>query len=173
MTVTIPPLRERPREIAPLARSMLAYVALLTHKHVTLTERAVEALLTYDWPGNIRELKNVIERAAVMCPGDALDLDQLIVADPEVFGRSALAPRQPAKGAATSLEAPSATTTEPTMGLASLREQWNDREKEAIVGALTKTGWNQSRAAKLLGMSRHTLIARIERYGFTRPRGKD
>ncbi|MEN6483901.1 MAG: sigma 54-interacting transcriptional regulator, partial [Syntrophobacteraceae bacterium] len=76
--IVLPPLRERPEDIGPLARKFLAFFGRQNHRaFLGFTDRAMEALVGYDWPGNLRELHNVIERAAILCRKDRVDADCL------------------------------------------------------------------------------------------------
>ncbi len=71
--VEVPPLRERPEDIVPLAKKLLAFFGRANHKSFSdLTPEASRALQSYSWPGNVRELGNVIERAAIICRGDTV-----------------------------------------------------------------------------------------------------
>jgi DNA-binding NtrC family response regulator len=139
--LAIPPLRERPLEIALLARSFAGDRAI--------TERALDALRAHSWPGNVRELRNVIERAALIADGPTIDVDHL-----------GLAPASPAA-------APVAAAV-PATG--SLPEQLAALERQRILDALDACGGNQTRAAEMLGMPRRTFVKRIEEYGIPRPK---
>jgi len=177
MSMTLPPLRERTADIAPIARRFVERAAAASGKRVTLTGRAQRALEGHSWPGNVRELKNVIDRAVVMCKRGELDVDELVLADPEAFGE--VEPRDepmmpPPRGPYGTLPPPRASATlmddAGASGMQNLRGELKSIEKQRILDALAKTAGNQSQAAKLLGMSRYTLIARIEEYGLARPR---
>ncbi|HIE03205.1 MAG TPA: hypothetical protein EYP61_00440, partial [Candidatus Latescibacteria bacterium] len=102
---------------------------------------AMEALLTYDWPGNVRELENVIERALILAGEERITPDLL------PFGR-------PKAGAKVEL---------PDEGV-----NLEEVERELIIQALEKTGWNKAKAAKLLGISRRRLYSRMEALGIKR-----
>jgi DNA-binding NtrC family response regulator len=109
-----------------------------------LSEEALATLRAHDWPGNVRELMTVIERAVLVSQG---------VVGAEQIGRAMLPVGTPAR-------AVSAPTP----------DQAPKSERERIIAALDECGGNQSRAAKVLGISRRTLINRIEEYGVPRPR---
>ncbi len=141
----VPPLRERKEDIAPLVDIFIRQYATLNAKKVRgITPNAMEALVQYDWPGNIRELKNIVERMIVLSSGDMLTLDQI----PEdlLAGSS----RNPRAGAA--LE-----------GLTKI----SDAEKELIRKALAENKGNKSVAAGKLGISRRTLYRKLEEYHLT------
>lgn len=140
VTLRIPPLRERVAEIAALARNFAEQAARSAQRPTpVLSDEVIRALEQRVWPGNIRELKAIIERATllgtsdVVALEDVLDLTEARIADaaPSVFSS----------------------------------------ERDRISKVLADCGGNQSRAAKVLGISRNTLIARIKRFQLTRPIG--
>ncbi len=143
--IHLPPLRERPEDIPALALHFIRYYAAKTRKPVRGLERAaLEALNRYPWPGNVRELRNYMERAVLFCKGNLVALSDL----PECVTGP--------------------TCTAPTQGQPQLR---SIREVEAslIRNVLEETGWNLSRTAELLGMSRGTLYNKMRRHGIRRP----
>jgi two-component system, NtrC family, response regulator AtoC len=149
LSVIIPSLRERPAEIEPLARTFLAAAAAREGRSAPeLTIDAVDALRAWPWPGNIRELKNVIDRAILMAGESSVSA--------EALGLGTAAAKAAAHAA----------------GAVGLREERAAAERRAVVDALEKTGGNQTRAAELLGVSRRTLVSRLQEYGLTRPRKK-
>jgi two-component system response regulator AtoC len=163
LTLVIPPLRERPLEIEPLARTFLAAACKQVERPAppALSPAVLELLRRHSWRGNVRELRNAIERAAALCVGDTILPEHLppsLLA--EVAGSAAAAP------AARSTEAPVRTD-------AALRGELRDLERARITDALERHGGNQSRAARELGISRGTLIARMEEFGLPRPRRRD
>jgi two-component system response regulator AtoC len=142
------PLRERIDDIPVLARHFLAQVAdHLGRRPPTLSPDALSALQAYSWPGNIRELENVIERTVVMCRNDTIDLDDLP-------GELRQAPAEPAK-------ADFGTHHLPTI------------ERQVVLDAMEKTDWNQSRAAVLLGISRKQLRTKMKNLGLMGSDGED
>jgi two-component system, NtrC family, response regulator AtoC len=161
LTLRIPPLRERPLEIEALARHFLAEAASQVGRwpEPQLAQDAIQVLHDHSWPGNVRELKNVIECALLVCTGDEvgvgdLPLDQMRAAEhalaPAIGQRATLAPPRPRP------EAP-----EPAADAA---------ERDRILWALEECAGNQTRAAKLLGISRRTLVSRLGTYNLPRPR---
>ena len=142
--LVLPPLRERREDVLPLAES---FVRRFAKGGATISPQAAAALTAYDWPGNVRELENAMERAAVL-GGDARTIS---VADLPA------ALREPAPP-------PSETADFPADGvdLAAIERAW-------IRKALTHTGGNRTRAAKLLGISRQTLLYRLEKHGIDIP----
>jgi two-component system response regulator AtoC len=150
ISLELPPLRERPAEIEPLARSFLAEAAQRDGLDLPeLAPDALAALKAYPWPGNIRELKNVIDRAILLAGGGTITA--------EVLGLGGAAVSSPAVEAASS-SAPR------------LRQRREAAEREEVERALAQTNGNQTHAARLLGISRRTLVTRLTQYGLTKPR---
>jgi DNA-binding NtrC family response regulator len=151
----VPPLRERKGDITLLATH---FVELLVKElgcpKPRLTRAGIEALENYEWPGNIRELRNVIERAAIFARGGALEFDLPVTGasvDPTSFGP------QYSDG----LDPEYLTESE-----------MRRRERENLLAILQKTGWRikgSDGAAELLGVKATTLVARIKKMGFNRP----
>jgi transcriptional regulator with PAS, ATPase and Fis domain len=166
VSVTLPPLRSRLGDIAPLARHFLRRAARAFGKaEPELTEDAIGTLERHSWPGNVRELRNVIERTALLCE-DVLDVAHLARAVPESFASDQGRPPS-------HVAVPPPAVTRPTSDvgdLATLREEWRAQEAQRVADALAAAAGNQVKAAKLLGISRHTLIRRMEEYGLARPR---
>lgn len=149
--IRIPPLRERREDIPLLADNILAKLADRMGKPPKRASDAVMSLLAgYDFPGNVRELENILERAMIYCEGGEIGVEDL---DPALArtGAGALA-AQPATARADK------PAVEEDASLESL-------EKEAIKKALERFGGNRSRAALELGLSRRTIHYKIKRYG--------
>ena len=179
VTILLPPLRERPLDIAPLARH---FIALFCHKiglsPPELSEGSLQRLREHHWPGNVRELKNVIERAAFLHPGarilpEHLVLDASPSSDPAGPGanlRGASDSGPTAKGA--TYRRPSQRGTAPAVleisRAVSLAPPADPRQR--VLEALASCGGNQTRAAKLLGFSRRTLVNRLREYQLPRPK---
>jgi len=145
-SMRIPPLRERPEDILPLTRYFVRNYNEEFHKNIQKVSKGVEEFFTgYNWPGNIRELKNVIERAMILGDGDTLLMEHLpmeIVGQASKLGRTIEGIRIPPEGI--SLE----------------------KVEEALVRqALKITNGNQTRAAKLLDISRDALRYRMQKFG--------
>jgi NtrC-family two-component system response regulator AlgB len=76
--IALPPLRDRQDDVAPLAERLLQFFGRANHRNFSgFTEEALQALRNYAWPGNIRELRNIIERAAIICPADRIGIEHL------------------------------------------------------------------------------------------------
>ncbi|HSN31025.1 MAG TPA: sigma 54-interacting transcriptional regulator [Kofleriaceae bacterium] len=149
MSIIIPPLRERKAEIVPLAQQFLADMARRLDRAVPRLSEAASALLRdYSWPGNVRELRNVIERALILATADVIDVADL----PQDKMSVAFAP-------------PPAPAPE-----ASVAESPDAEERREILEALETCAGNQTHAAKLLGVSRRTLINKLEKFALPRPR---
>jgi DNA-binding NtrC family response regulator len=149
ISFSVPPLRERKADIDALASHFVSRAAREQQRETVpqLTEAVLQRLREYAWPGNIRELRNVLDRAVVLCDGPALTPAHL---PPKLV--------QPA--AASGSEDPR------TRMIRELEEY----ERVRILDALTKSQGNQTQAAELLGMSRRTLVTRLTQYNFPRPR---
>lgn len=146
LEIVVPALRKRPEDIPELAEYFLnRYVAETGSKIKGFTPRAMEELLRYRWPGNVREMKNVIERAVVLTRSDYIDHTDLLLSKLRTAGDTDSGMIEAANG-----------RSEP----ASLA----DMEKQYILEVLRQTGWNKSRAAIILGIERSTLDRKIRRY---------
>jgi len=158
ISLLIPPLRARVDEIEPLARSFAEAAAKLSERPVpTLSPAAIKLLRTYPWPGNIRELRNAIERALLLSTGDAITPEDL--------------PLEKMRGTPVAMERvpDAAPRIAQSFAVAPLDEQ-SRQDYERIVESLSLCSGNQTRAAKLLGMSRRTFCARLKAYNIPRPR---
>jgi DNA-binding NtrC family response regulator len=173
VSLHIPPLRERPRELLALADAFLTRAATaLGAPGLRLGVAARLALARHAWPGNVRELKNVIERAALLANGDEIGDGELGLARsvPRLVGGE-LAPggaarSAPPAGAAVTAALP--PTGNAALDAPSLHEQVDALERRRILDTLERCGGNQSEAARRLGVSRGTLIARLARYRVSR-----
>jgi two-component system response regulator AtoC len=144
VTIAIPPLRERPEDIAPLARHFVARLAHRLGRPLALSEAAIAHLERQPWPGNVRELEHAIERAAVLCDEELLEPDDLLK-------EPLPAPRSPAGGQGA--------------GGGTLREAVEAAERDAIAAALHATDGNRREAAERLGVSLRTLFYKMQRLG--------
>jgi DNA-binding NtrC family response regulator len=142
--IEVPPLRERRDDIPLLANYFLQrlWQDLDNGKDLELKEEALEKLSSYDWPGNIRELKNVLERALFVSEGNSIELSDIQLPD-----------EQPPAGA---------------IGLTD--RNLKELEKEAVIEALEKTDYIQKDAAKLLGISKRVIHYKIQQFEIKHPR---
>ena len=127
-------------------------------------------LTSYEWPGNIRELRNACERAVLLATGSVIERHHLTVDDPR-----RAAPGQRFRSSPTIPPPPGYSTTPPSAAdmPSQVRATVAELEKQRILEALEKCAGNQTRAAELLGISRRTLINRLDEYGIARPRKRD
>lgn len=146
LTVAVPPLRDRPGDVLDLARSFVT-AFLRAPAEVGFSPEAERALLSYHWPGNIRELRNVVERAVLLCDGQHIEVTHL-----------------PASLRSPSVGGPFADPRDP------LLRRLEDLERARIRAALEQCGGNQTQAATKLGISRRTLVSRLSQFEFPRPR---
>lgn len=158
--IRIPALRERAADIPLLAQNFINVFNREYRKTIMGITPEAEALLkAYSWPGNIRELKNVIERIVILESDEWISPLQL---PPELrAGLRGGAPEYPFPG--------SAEPSQPVEPGRPTGMTLEDVEKSFIVQALQKTEGNQSRAARLLGITRHTLRYRMEKFGLLSP----
>jgi transcriptional regulator with PAS, ATPase and Fis domain len=145
LSIEVPPLRERGDDVAELARAFLVEaLAEVGREGLVLTDEALAALRGHAWPGNVRELKNVILRAAATARSSAIGPADLLLEDHRA------GPGKAADQVATTADAA------------------NGAGREALLEALDACGWNFSRAAARLGVSRMTLYRRAAQHGVTR-----
>jgi DNA-binding NtrC family response regulator len=144
--ISIPPLRERKEDIPLLAKHFLNKFNTSFNKKIPgFSEKALDALSRYHWPGNIRELENLIERMTVLSPGDdKIDLEDIPI---EILMSSG-----PGED----------DFDKPQTGLIKLREEF---EKRVMLNVLEATRWNQTEAAKILKMNRSFFIKKAKDFG--------
>ena len=190
---SIPPLRRRQVEIEPFARLFLRRFCERSRlAEPEITKGALEAMHRYSWPGNVRELRNVMERAPFLCEGGPVTEEHIpsdTVADENgLFPAEDAEPTQvfapgrplpvslPERPSPIALPQPQALRpTEPNLAHEdyssfTLPPIDSDAERLRVLHALEQCGGNQTRAAKLLGVSRRTLINRLERLNLPRPK---
>jgi two-component system response regulator AtoC len=148
-SITLPPLRDRPADIASLCEHFIQKFAQSSGKVVRGVEPAALATLAaYPWPGNVREMENVIERAMILARGPALsaaDLD---------FGKRPVP-----------MAAPAAAAPESSDGGRSLYKRLSEQERSEIVAAVERSQGNIAHAARALGINRSTLYYRMRKHG--------
>jgi two-component system, NtrC family, response regulator AtoC len=153
-TIFVPALRDRPAEIEMLAQHFIRQCAAQTHQRIpALTASASAALRRHAWPGNVRELRNAIERAMVLHAAGVIGVEDL----PDSI-REGRAVAQPA-------------TASTSLTLDGMRDQIADMERATIAAVLESCHGSQTEAAKQLGISRRTLIYRMEKHGLKPPPG--
>ena len=134
----MPPLRERPEDIPSLVEAMLKRIDPTAV--ITLRDDAMNMLLSYTYPGNVRELENILERATALCSDAMITREDLQLSSDDIEKTDA-------------------------NGADSLDEQLSTLEKQIILDALSKTGNNRTAAARLLGITFRSLRYRLERLG--------
>ena len=170
--IDLAPLRERPDDIEPLARYLLNHVGGTTPPEIE--PQALDALIAYSWPGNVRQLKNCLERAVILSNNGRITINEL---PPEVMRPPVAA--TPLAGvtapAGTGMDAAplagagmtGAMGGPPVNPTGSLR----DAERQQILSALEQTGWHRGKTAEILGISPSTLYRRLRDYNLEhRPR---
>jgi two-component system response regulator AtoC/two-component system response regulator HupR/HoxA len=143
--ITITPLRERCEDVPALAEHCLRrYASRNVGAATAMTARAMASLQAYAWPGDVRELQNVVERAAILARGDTIDSPHLLFQD----------------------DAPAAIDrpTAPVAGV-SLSRRLDAIERRELVAALEAHGGNKAEVARSLGIHRTTLYYRLKKLG--------
>jgi DNA-binding NtrC family response regulator len=140
----VPPLRERPEDVAALAQYFLEQ----HWPELRLSAAAVEALQAYSWPGNVRELRNMVLQSAINAQSGEIEVSNL---PPEIHAEART-------------EAATATSALPTADSGTAGAGLDEMEKQAIARALTQTGGHQGMAAEQLGISRRTLSRKLRQY---------
>jgi len=151
VTIHLPALRERREDIRPLVEHFVKIYAAENGKQIDGASReAMDLLLRYDYPGNVRELENIIERAVVITRGNLIQSEDL------PFGLK-------------SRERPQET---PVLSKKGLKARVEALERELIERAMAEAQFNQSRAAGLLGLSERMLRYKLKKYGLKSPQGQ-
>jgi DNA-binding NtrC family response regulator len=132
----LPPLRERPEDILPLAS---AFISEFTQGKARFSSSVTDYLATYKWPGNVRELRNAMERAALLSRGELILPEHLPARVRSI--EPTVAPAEPAEA-----------------------ERLGEIERQAIFQALRKHDYNRTETAKALGISRRALIYKLQRF---------
>ena len=140
--ITVPPLRERRGDIAPLAQHLLAKAARDVHREpMHLAPDAVRVLESQEWPGNVRELENTLLRAVVLSTGSRITADDLVTRPPAVESTAL---------------SDAGDRTERTL---------DEVERAHVERVLREAGWNKRQACRVLGISRPRLDRILERHG--------
>ncbi len=150
--VNVAPLRERREDIEPLSRHLLHKLA--GHDEPELSPAAIEALVNFDWSGNVRQLRNCLERAILLS-------DNGIITPRELPPEVAFPSERPVVAASYNAPQSTGVTSFQNASPTNLR----DVERQQIIGALEKTGWHRGKTADLLGISPSTLYRRLREYG--------
>jgi DNA-binding NtrC family response regulator len=149
IAIELPPLRQRKGDIPLLADELIKRHARLVNKNIKgISPEAMAALMNCDWPGNIRELENVIERAVILCKNDTIT--------PQDFPKC-LNKKIPENEPAASCK---------------LKKALQEPERDLLVKALESMNWNRNETAKSLGINRTTLYKKMLRFGLLKNNGK-
>ncbi len=160
LTITVPPLTDRLDDLPALVRHILGRAATRLGRHLAVTDAALAALKKQPWSGNVRELRQVIDEAAVLATGGVIDLDHLNL--PPAAGD---APAPTGLAAAVALRVGRLVNQHPG---AVHRCLLDEVETALIRDVISRTEGNQSRAAELLGINRITLKKRMDELGISR-----
>ncbi len=155
--IQVPALRERPEDVASLVRHYMEYFSRENNvRPKRISQAALDALGRYRWKGNIRELRNTVERLNIMTSGDVIDVADL----PETV-------RSPASssGGVSAARAGGSDVDQSKMG--TLREFKENAERMFLVGKLRENGWNISKTAEVIGTPRSNLYKKLEQYQIT------
>ncbi|MDT5262053.1 MAG: hypothetical protein QOC61_1057 [Acidobacteriota bacterium] len=151
--INLPPLRERPEDVEPLAQHLLKQLAGTNPPE--MSPETLAALKSYAWPGNVRQLRNTLERAVLLANDHRITTAELppeIVSPAAVFRSASTSAGHDAAGALGSAQTPGVTPP--------LREM----ERQQILAALEETGWHRGKTAEILGISPSTLYRRLRDY---------
>lgn len=142
--IVIPPLRQRRDDIPLLVEHFLEKISLKTGAKKNITKEAMNLLVDYEFPGNVRELENIIERAVILQEGEQIDVEDL----PE--------------------KVRSRTCSRRSLSLDKAQMTLEELEKEYLISVLEETNWQKKKASSILGINASTLYRKIQRYGLER-----
>jgi transcriptional regulator with PAS, ATPase and Fis domain len=169
ITIQIPPLRDRPSEIEPLARRFVAQAAdRLGAPLPKIDPDVLDRLCRYQWPGNVRQLRNMMERAVVLAEGGRITAASL--PSDAYVGAGPTAPHPALTEPAADADAEAAEAPALAGPLLPAAPEDADGQRRRILSALEQCAGNQTRAAEVLGVSRRTLVSRMAQYKLPRPR---
>jgi len=144
ISLQVPPLRERKEDLPLFVSHFINFYARENHKKIgSISEEAMQVLMDYSWPGNIRELENIIERAIILDTDNTVDTDDL----PEIILKARTPGAEILKNIASTL-----------------KEALQEPEKVHILQVLKEVGWNKNKAASKLGVNRTTLYNKLRKY---------
>ena len=146
--LNIPPLRERITDLPILANFMLNRISANSGESYALSESAIEKLQSYAFPGNIRELENILERSATLCDSNEITENDLDLPDSKPI---------------VTTENPNPEESSISLSVDQLEDYLIQKERKAIVAALEQTRWNKTAAAKLLGITFRQLRYRLQK----------
>lgn len=158
--IQVPSLRERIEDLPKLAELILARIAAQEgNEDIRIEKQAVQALGRYDFPGNVRELENILERALALSDGQLITEEDLQI--------SSVAPRAPVSSESTAEDSDTASPPQASFEEAygNMEVYLENIEKQIIQGALEQCRWNKTATAKLLGISFRSLRYRLKKLG--------
>jgi Nif-specific regulatory protein len=163
MPILLPPLRERPEDIPDLARHLVTRLGKAQGRPLAIGDGAIRRLTQYAWPGNVREMENCLERAAVMSTTGTIEAEQIKTDRARGKMRERDNEREGAVPSRLTLAEPGAedVTASPTSGAADRNDPELD-ERSKVIAALQQAGWVQAKAARLLGMTPRQIAYRIQ-----------
>jgi DNA-binding NtrC family response regulator len=158
MEIGLPPLRERGEDVPLLVEHFIQRFRGITGKKIQrIDDRALAVMMRYSFPGNIRELENLVERAFILCQGPTIMMEHL----PAEVRKLAQANGAPGNGSSPA----NGVASRGAVASTALADPLQKAEREAISVALRRNRGNRTRAATELGIHRSTLIRKIKRYG--------
>ncbi len=148
ISINIPPLRNRKDDLTLLISHFMNLYSRENHKKIkSISDDTMKTLMSYDWPGNIRELENIMERAVILDTDGVIENDDL----PELLVSNAL-------------ESFDAKTPGNVTGSISLKDVLREPERLHILRVMKEVGWNKNKAARKLGVNRTTLYNKLKKY---------
>lgn len=148
MPIVLPPLRERLEDLPDLSRFLLNKLSKQQSRTLKISDGAIRLLMGHNWPGNIRELENCLERAAIMSESGLIDRDVVVITPSSITAN-------PVGNQSVSLAAP-----QPRTNLSSDNADMDERQQ--VIAALEQSGWVQAKAARILNMSPRQIAYRIQ-----------
>ena len=145
--IHMPSLRQRPEDIEPLTQEFLKHLRS-NGKAVELSNSALDALRYYNFPGNVRELENILERAATLCENNRIEVTDLKL-----------------NGGGNPEQGPPLRAERQTAQIDSLDDHLEEIEKEILLDTLERSRWNKTVAAKKLGISFRSIRYRLQKLG--------
>ena len=162
IAMRLPPLRERRSDLPLLVEHFIERGSKAMGKAITgVTDEAMRVLAGYQWPGNIRELENVVERAVILSKHARLDVDDL----PEEIRFHSQAPAMAVDGKEEDAASADPAASPEAGGVVPLKDALKMPERDLILKVLAEVRWNRSEAAKRLGIHRSTLYHKIRKLG--------
>jgi DNA-binding NtrC family response regulator len=167
ISLTLPALRERPEDILELAIHFLNRKSRqLGKSHLRMTDEVLRRLEEYHWPGNVRQLENVLERAAVLTDTEMIGLDDLPMEllDPKIPARFTESMNRNQRQRETARDSPVSSYEFPSGNRSSVETLVESDERTILLDALQRAGGNKAEAARLLDLPRSTFYSKLKKY---------